>query len=111
MTVRVPSKEERTNLTWLPSWLTSAKPAASKRRRTSRYGNGLSGKLNLHRLEHRQFRRERRLKMQVQRFAQVRERFRFRLALAGNIYFKALRHIPAFFLCEIRRQSFLHLFI
>ncbi len=87
MTVRVPSKKERANLTW----------------RTSRYGNGLSGKLNLHGSEHRQFRRKRRLKMQMQRFAQIRERFRFRLALAGNIYFKALRHIPAFFLCQKRR--------
>ena len=37
----------RANFTWLPFWLTSMKPTASSRRRTSRKGSGLS-RPNLH---------------------------------------------------------------
>src|SRR5438445_5598013 len=36
------SSSLRTNLTWLPFWLASTKPAASSRRLTSRKGWGLS---------------------------------------------------------------------
>src|SRR2546427_9860105 len=42
MAVRIPLSAYLTNLTWLPFWLTSVKPAASNLRLTSRYGRGLS---------------------------------------------------------------------
>ena len=60
--------ERRTNLTWLPLWLASTKPAASGRRLISRKGCGLS-RPNLN-LDHANFggaRGLRRLEVKLQR--------------------------------------------
>src|SRR3990172_7626942 len=70
----------RMNLTWLPFWLASTNPAASKRRLTSRKGRGLS-RPNLN-LDHANLGRAGglwRLKIQFQRFLQVFEGPFFRL--------------------------------
>jgi hypothetical protein len=84
-----------TNLTWLPLWLASANPAASSLRLISRKGRGLS-RPNLN-LDGAHFGRPcsvRRFKMKFQRFFQIRERLVFCFALAGNVNFQALGHIP-----------------
>src|SRR3990172_1396105 len=73
----------RTNLTWLPFWLASRNPAASRRRFTSRKGWWLS-RPNLN-LDHANLGRAGslwRLEVQFQRFLQVCKGFFFRLALA-----------------------------
>jgi hypothetical protein len=88
----------RTNLTWLPFCVVSTKPAASRRRLTSRNGRGLSRpNLDLDCSDLGWPSRVRRLEVELQRFFQIGERFFFGFALAGNIDFKALRDIPVAF--------------
>lgn len=88
----------RTNLTWLPFWLDSTKPAASNRRLTSRNGSGLSRpNLDLDSSDLRWPRRVRRLEVKLQGFLQILQRFFFGFALAGDIYIEALRDVPIAF--------------
>src|SRR3990172_2407219 len=89
------SSSLRMNLTWLPFWLASRNPAASRRRLTSRKDWGLS-RPNLN-LDHANLRRARGLwglKVQFQRFLQVCEGFFFRLPLARYINIQTLRDKP-----------------
>jgi len=95
MAVSTTFPERRTNLTWLPFWLASTKPAASSRRLISRQGCGLS-RPNLD-LDHTHFRRPRwlgRFEMQFKRFPQVGKGFFLGLALAGDIDLQALGDVP-----------------
>src|ERR1017187_870027 len=90
-----PFSERRTNLTWLPFWLASMKPAASSRRFTSRKGSGLS-RPNLN-LDHTDCGRPgclRRFEVQFNRFLQVGKSLFFGLALAGDVEFQALGDVP-----------------
>ena len=71
------------------------KPAASSRRFTSRNGRGLSRpNLNLNGANLRRPSGQRRLKMKLQRFFQVDERFLFSFTLAGDVDFETLGNIP-----------------
>jgi len=98
MAVSTIPPERRTNLTWLPFWVVSTKPADSSRRLTSRKGWGLSrANLDLDHPDSRRPRRLRRFEVKFQRFLQVAERFFFGFALAGNIDFQALRDVPVSF--------------
>ena len=87
------------NFTWLPRCLTISKPAALSFLLTSRYDSRLGGTdvdLELHELwfpfSHRL------LEVQLQRFAQVRDGFLFRRALAGDVHLQALGDEEVFFL-------------
>ena len=91
MAVSTTSPERRTNLTWLPFWLVSTKPAASRRRLTSRKGWGLS-RPNLD-LDQADLRRPcclRRFEVQFNRFLEIGKGLFLGLALAGNVEFEAL---------------------
>ena len=98
MAVSTIAPERRTNLTWLPFWVVSTKPADSSRRLTSRKDWGLS-RANLD-LDHPDFRRPRRLRrfeVKFQRLPQVGEGLFFGFALAGDVNFEALRDVPVSF--------------
>ena len=98
MAVSTVAPERRTNLTWLPFWVVSTKPADSSRRLTSRKGWGL-GRANLD-LDHPDSRRPRRLRrfeVKFQCFLQVGERLFFGFALTGDVNFQALRDVPVSF--------------
>src|ERR1035437_7690738 len=95
MAVSTTSPERRTNLTWLPFWLVSTKPAASRRRLTSRKGLGLS-RPNLD-LDQTDLRRPcclRRFEVQFNRFLEVGKGLFLGVALAGDVEFEALGDIP-----------------
>jgi hypothetical protein len=95
MAMSVASLAWRTNLTWLPFWLVSTKPAASRRRLTSRNESGLSRpNLDLDGPDLGWPRRVRWLEIKLQGFLQILERFFFGFALTGNIYIEALRDVP-----------------
>ena len=80
------SSERLTNLTWLPFWIASTKPADSRRRLTTRKGCGLSRpNLNLNHTDLGRASRLRRFKVKFEGFLQIGERLFFSLALAGNI--------------------------
>ena len=107
--VSTTSPERRTNLTWLPFWLASTKPAASRRRLTSRNGWGLS-RPNFD-LDHTDLRRPRRswwLEVQLNRLLEVGKRFLLGLALAGEVEFQALGDIPLPFTPNGSRKWSLH---
>lgn len=90
--------ERRTNLTWLPFWLASTKPAPSSRPLISRKGCGLSRtNLNLDYANPGWARGLRRLEVKFQCFLQVGKSLFFTLTLAGDIYFEALCHMPVTF--------------
>src|SRR5450432_210719 len=94
MAVSITSPERRTNLTWLPFWLPSTNPAASRRRLTSRKGWGLS-RPNLD-LDHTDLRRPcrlRRFEVQFNRFLEVGKSLLLGLALTGNVELEALGDI------------------
>src|SRR6266487_2828740 len=94
---------------WLPFWLTSVKPAASNFLFISRYARGLSGTyFNLDTSYLRRNRGDRRLEMKLQGFLQVFKRFLFRLALAGDVNFKALRYEPFALLPHTCREPLFH---
>jgi hypothetical protein len=96
--VSTPSAERRTNLTWLPFWLASTNPAASRRRLISRKGWGLSRpNLDLNNADLRQPCCLRRLEVQFNRFLEVGKSLFLSLALARDIEFQALGHIPVTF--------------
>ena len=100
------------NLTWLPFWLTSAKPADSRRRFTSRKVRGLS-RANLD-FDHSDCRRARhhwRLEMEFQGFFQIRQRLFFCPTLTGDIRIKALCDVPVAFMPDGRWKGVLHAFI
>lgn len=83
------------NFTWLPFWLTSRNPEASRRRLISRKGNGLSRpNLYLDMSDDRRVSSHGRFKMQLQGFAKVVKSFVFGLPLAGDIDVKTLRDEP-----------------
>src|SRR5664280_117624 len=95
MAVSTNSPERRTNLTWLPFWLVSTKPAASRRRLTSRKGWGLS-RPNLD-LDQADLRRPcclRRFEVQFNRFLEIVKSLFLGVALAGDVEFEALGDIP-----------------
>jgi len=95
MAVSTTSPERRTNLTWLPFWLVSTKPAASRRRLTSRKGWGLS-RPNLD-LDQADLRRPcclRRFEVQFNRFLEIGKSLFLGVALAGDVEFEALGDIP-----------------
>ena len=98
-----------TNLMWLPFWEASANPAASSLRLTSRKGCGLSRpNFDLDQADLWWPRSLRRLKVEIERFAEIIECFLFRLALAGNVQFKALSDVPILFLPNGRSEWALH---
>ena len=88
----------RSHLTWLPFWLTSTNPTASRRRLISRKGSGLS-RPNLY-LDGAEFWWTGSLwllEVKLQRFLQVRKRLLFRLTLTRDVNFEALRDKPVSF--------------
>ena len=106
------SPTRRTNFTWLPFRLISAKPARSNRRLISRKGSGLSRpNVNLDDPYRRWACGQRWLEVQFQRLFEVRQRFLFGLALAGNVYLKALGNEPVTFPPDRRGKRSLHRFI
>src|ERR1035437_788968 len=95
MAVSTTSPERRTNLTWLPFWLVSTKPAASRRRLTSRKGWGLSRpNLDLDQADLRRPRCLRRFEVQFNRFLEVGKSVFLGIALACDVEFEALGDIP-----------------
>ena len=95
MAVSMASPERRTNLTWLPFWLASTKPTASRGRLISRKGWGLS-RPNLN-LDYPDLGRPgclRRFEVQFEGFLQVGKSLFLGLALAGDIEFQALGDVP-----------------
>jgi hypothetical protein len=112
MAVSTTSPIFRTNLTWLPFWLASAKPAASSLHFTSRKGCGLSRpNLDLDHADSGWTCRLRRFKMKFKRFLKVGERLLFGGALAGDIDLEALRYVPVAFSPYSCRERSLHVFI
>jgi len=102
----------RTNLTWLPFWLTSTNPEASSRRLTSRKGCGLS-RPNLD-LDHADSGWTRCLwwfEIKFKRFLEVGEGLLFGRALAGDIDLEALRYVPVAFSPYSCSERSLHVFI
>lgn len=92
------SPDRRTNLTWLPFWLASAKPADSRRRLTSRNGSGLiRPNLDLNRPNAGRPHSLRWLEVQFQGLFQVGESFFFGFTLAGHVNLEALRDVPVAF--------------
>jgi len=109
MAVSTTWPERRTNLTWLPFWLASTKPAASSRRLISRKGCGLSrANFNLDRADLWGTRSLRRLEVKLQCFLQVDKSLFFARPLAGDIDFQALRNIPVPFPPDGRSERSLH---
>src|SRR5208283_2211776 len=95
MAVSTTSPERRTNLTWLPFWLASTKPAASRRRLISRKDWGLSRpNLGLDHADLRRPRCPRRFEMQLNRFLEIGKGLLLGLALASDVEFQALGDIP-----------------
>lgn len=93
--VSTTSPARRTNLTWLPFWLASTNPAASRRRLISRKGCGLSRpNLDLDHADSGLSCRSRRLEVQFQRLFQVRQGLFFGFTLAGHIDLQALGDEP-----------------
>src|SRR5271169_4502334 len=112
MVVSMISPERRTNLTWLPFWLASTKPASWSRRRTSRKGRGLSRpKLDLNDTDLWWPRRLRRFEVQFQRFLQVGKSLFLGFALAGDIELQALGDVPLPLAPNCRGEWSLHDFI
>lgn len=98
ITVSTTGPDCRANLTWLPFWLTSAKPAACRRRLTSRKGSGLS-RANLD-LDESNLRRARglwRFEVEFQSFLKIGQGFGFGFTLARDIQLKALGNVPIAF--------------
>jgi hypothetical protein len=109
MTVSTTSPERRTNLTWLPFWLNSLKPADSSRRLISRKGCGLSRpNLNLNGANSWRPRGLGGFKVELQCLFQIGKSFFFTFTLAGNIDFQALRNIPVSFAPHSGRERPLH---
>src|ERR1039457_4515882 len=95
MAVSTTSPERRTNLTWLPFWLVSTKPAASRRRLTSRKRWGLSRpNLDLDQADLRRPCGLQRFEVQFNRFLEIGKHLFLGVALAGNVEFEALGDIP-----------------
>jgi hypothetical protein len=87
----------------------SAKPAASRRRFTSRKGSGLSRpNLDLNGADFHGPSSYGRFEVKLQRLPQVSQRFLFVAALAGHIYFKTLRYKPVAFAPYFCRKWTLH---
>lgn len=92
------SPERHTNLTWLPFWLVSAKPAASGRRLISRKESGLSRpNFNLDGTKLWRPRGLRCLKMELQCLFRIGKSLFFAFPLAGDIELQALRDVPVAF--------------
>src|ERR1700683_5203480 len=109
MAVSTTSPECRTNLTWLPFWLTSTKPADSSRRLISRKGCGLSRpNLNLNGANLWRPRGLRRFEVEFQCLFQIGKSFFLTFTLAGDIDFQALRNIPVSFAPHGSRERPLH---
>lgn len=101
--------ECRTNFTWLPFRVVSAKPAAFNLRFTSRKGSGLSRpNLNLDQPDLRWACRLRWLEVELQRFLEIGQRLGLAFALAGHVQFETLCDIPAAFPPNARLKRSLH---
>ena len=99
----------RTNLTWLPFWLVSTKPAASSRRLISREDCGLSRpKLDLNHADIRRPRCPRSFEVQLQRFLQIGQSLFLGFTLARNVNFPALGDVPLPLAPNSRREWSLH---
>ena len=104
--------ECRANFTGLPFWLTSAKPAACRRRLTSRKGSGSSRpNLNLDKSNVGRARGLWRLEVEFQSLLEIGQRFSLVFALARDIQLKALSNVPVAFSPNARRKWTLHGFI
>ena len=109
MAVSTVCSDCRANFTWLPFWLTSAKPAVSSRRLTSRYGSGLSRpNLDLDGAHLRRARSVRGLEVQLEGFAEILQSLFFGGALAGDIDLQTLRYVPVAFAPDGRSEWSLH---
>jgi hypothetical protein len=109
ITTRTPSAPLLINLTWLPFWLVSTKPADRSFRTTWRYVSGLS-RANFH-LNGRNDRNGGgggRLKIEFQRLAEMIQRLLFAAAVAGDINLSALGDEPLAFLPHMGRVFLLH---
>lgn len=95
MAVRRPCSVWRANLTWLPFWLTSDNPAASSFRLTSRKVSGLSSaNFGLDQADWRSDGGAGRFEVEFHGFAEIAESFFLGSALAGDVHFQALGHVP-----------------
>ena len=91
MAVSTPVASRRTNFMWLPFWVASINPAASRRRLTSWKGTGLSRPhLDLDGSDVGRPGSLWRLEVELQRLFQIGQRFLFGFALAGDVNFEAL---------------------
>lgn len=101
--------ERRTNFTWLPFWLVSTNPAASRRRLISRNGCGLSrANFDLYNPHFGWPSRSGGFKVKLQCFFEVLNNFLLGRALAGNVNLKALRNKPVALTPNPSRKWSLH---
>jgi len=109
ITVSVRSGTARANFTWLPFWLTSSKPADSRRRLISRKPSGLSRpNLYLDLADYWRMGGNRRLEVQFQRLTQILDSLFFSSTLAGNIDIQALGNEPFSLAPDGSRKRTLH---
>ena len=112
ITVSTTDPECRANFTWLPFWLTSAKPAACRRRLTSRKGSGSSRpNLNLDKSNVGRARGLWWLEVEFQSLLEIGQCFSLVFALARDIQLKALSNVPIAFPPNARSKWTLHGFI
>jgi hypothetical protein len=103
------SPVRRTDLIWLPFWLASTKPAASRRRLISRRGWGLSRpNLDLDQADLRRPGCLRRFEVEFNRFLEIGKSLFLGLPLAGDIEFEALGDITRPLAPNANRKQSLH---